>query len=251
MGKDLKTRKGMARIICSIFFLVLGFTILVFMAVLESKGISVEGILLAAPIGGTLLCFLISLIFAVASYPHLAESETEKIYKFYAERELEKIPLMNKERVQKRLYELKFKPIEEGLYRKWCFVFSLWKDHICYYVRMIDDFEVENAVPREVERFTSMRKKGSNVCFLILIYMDKIGEKDKADAKEYSKNSIAREVVLKSQATVLTVVIDKSTYTAYFLDIGKGKKAPYIPMAVDCLRKCACIPVQGCFMKNN
>lgn len=224
MEKDLRTRKGTARIIGSIFFLVLVFAILVFMAVLQNKGISVKGILLAAPIGGTLLCFLIGLIFAVASYPYLAASEAEKIYEFYGERELEEISFMDEERVQRRLYELKFKPVEDGLYRKWCFVFSLWKDHICYYVRMIDDFEVENAVPREVERFTSMRKKGSNVCFLILIYMDKIGEKDRAYAKEYSKNSIAREVVLKSKATVLTVVIDKSTYTAYFLDIGKGKK---------------------------
>lgn len=144
-SKRGKTKKQMR---WSIFFFLFGFLIMIFCAILQDKKVFADELLIAISVIGFLVCAFISLSLAVMAHPYWVGMEAEKIYEFYAEKELGYFPLTDSSTLEKRLSELKFKYIKEGLYRKWNFIFSLYKDHICYYIRIIENNEVEHAIQR-------------------------------------------------------------------------------------------------------
>lgn len=220
--RNAKATKGKILIAWSIFFLIFGFLILIFMAILQEKGFIISRILTAIAISGFLICSLLCLIFAVMAHPYLIALQTEKIDTIYDEYELTKLFLVNKDKLEKMLQELRFKFIKEGYYKKSNLIFPFFKCHICYYVRIIDNFDIENAIQREVMRFDSRNKNETNVCFLLFIYMEQIDEQSRETVKEYSKESITKEKTLGIKNTIITILMDKNLDVGYFFDIKKG-----------------------------
>lgn len=220
--RNAKARKGKILVAWSIFFLVLGFSIIIFMAILQEKGFLISGILTAIAIGGFLVCDLLCLIFAVMAHPYLIALQARKTDRIYDECELTKLFMTNKDTLEKRLQKLGFKYTKEGYYKKSNFLFSFFKSHICYYVRMIDDFDIENAIQRESNRFNSGKKNETNVCFLLFIYMEQIDGLNRENVKKYSKGSITKEKTWDVKNTIIPILMDKNLDVGYFLDIKRG-----------------------------
>lgn len=225
--RNAKATKGKILIAWSIFFLIFGFSILIVMAILQEKGFIISRILTVIAIGGFLICSLLCLIFAVMAHPYLIALQAVKIGTINDECELTKLLLVNKDTLEKMLRVLGFKYIKEGYYKKSNLLFSFFKSHICYYVRIIDDFNIENAIQREIIRFDSRKKNETNVCFLLFIYMEQIDEQSRKTVKEYSKGSITKEKTLGIKNTIITVLMDKNLDVGYFFDIKRGNNTIY------------------------
>lgn len=217
---DVKKAKVMA--VLGIILFVVSFCFLFWAAIMQEMGVSNEIITPIALIG-FFGCDIIAIVLLVKAIPGLMVADIEKMDKKYEGNELTELHLMDKDVVLQKFLENKFKCTEDGYYRKK--KFSFWKDSICYYVRMTDDIEVENAVRRETNHFDNIPKKGKNFCLCLFVYMDEVSEYEKKILKEMGKNCIISETVLNPRiaATAIVIVVDCSTSTGYFLDIGKGK----------------------------
>lgn len=217
----IDTKKVICMFIIAIVLFFAGFAFLIWAAVMQEHGLSNKIIILVG-ILGFLGCDILSIVLLIKAYPGLLFLDIEKIDRKCNESELLELPLMEKEAVVKKLLQYKFKHTEEGCYRKK--KFSFLKDYIYYYVRIVDDIDLENAVRRELNRLDSAERKGKNFCLLLFVYLDELGEAEKKNIKEIAKRFIALETINPhTEETIVVVAIDSGTNTGYLLDVEKGK----------------------------
>lgn len=97
------------------------------------------------------------------------------------------------------------------------------KDSICYYARITEDFEIENALKREVEQLFEGKRKEKNLCLLLFVYMDEIGEQEKTEIKELGMNQIVMGSVINPNISVavLVIAVDCKMNQGYYMESGK------------------------------
>ncbi len=164
---------------------------------------------------------IVALILIGKAYPALLASDCMRMDERYEKREPVQILLPAQELLVQMFVNHKFKYMEEGYYRRK--IFSFLKDSVCYYVRMTEDVEAQNALRREVERLYQAGKKDKNLCMLLFVYMDEVGEREKKDIKELGKQNIVVESVVNPNIslTVLVIAVDRRDNKGYYMEIGR------------------------------
>lgn len=230
--EELQRKKAVLKAIVGICFSVLGFIALFAGAFMQAGGVP-DRIIIPVILSGFFGCNLVGLVFLFKAAPDIMLSDMMKTIsarnKVYEESGLSEIPEMKKEGVTDRLAQNRFRRTQEGYFVKK--KFSLYKDFIYYYVCLVEDIGIENAVSRELARFEQMKKKGNAFCLILLIWLDKISEKEKNELKEESKNSLlyeyAYEYVFRQGTSLIVVAIDESTHTGYYLKMPE-KTVPFL-----------------------
>lgn len=146
-----------------------------------------------------------------------------KILENYLEKQkLSKISFKEKDLFTVSLLENGFYYTEEGYYKKK--KFSLFKDPISCYVRIIEAVDIENTIKREATRFDSDFKEIKKRHLLLFLYVDYTDE-----VIQQSLENVVKEYLIKERLytdmileAVIAVVVDKKTLTGYFLYIEKG-----------------------------
>ena len=97
------------------------------------------------------------------------------------------------------------------------------RDSVCYYARITEDTDIENAFRREGTRLYQTQRREKNLCLLLFVYLDEVGEEDKKALKELNKSIIIMESVLNPNTSVsaLVVAIDRRSNTGYYMEIGR------------------------------
>lgn len=204
--------------------IIIAFSSLFVAALMQDNGISdavIVPMALIAFLGGNITAFVL----IIKSYPSLLMEECRKMEQKYDKQEVTKIPLPDERDIVKTFLQHKFKYIDEGYYRRK--KFSFLKDSVSYYARITEDFEIENALRREIERILKMHRKENNLCLLLFVYMDEIGEREKKDVKELGKDQIIVQYVINPNVlvSVIIIVIDRQTGTGYYME---GRKFGWI-----------------------
>lgn len=172
-------------------------------------------------------CNITAIILRITAYPILMRSDCIRTDKFYEKQEPTELCLPDREALVQRLLENKFKPAEDGGYRRK--KFSFLKDTINYYVRITEDTSIANALRREVDHCERARIKPNNLCILLLVYMDEVGECERKEIKEFGKRFIIAEMmaVSKLSVTFLAIAVDSRNSMGYFVDIKKRNLSLY------------------------
>lgn len=210
--------------IIAVVLIIIAFSSLFVAALMQDNGISdavIVPMALIAFFGGSIAAFVL----IIKSYPALLMAECRKMEQKYDRQELTKILLPDQNAISQTFLEHKFKYIEEGYYRRK--KFSFLKDSVSYYARITEDFEIENALKREVERILKVKRKENNLCLLLFVYMDEIGEREKKDVKELGKDQIIVQYVINPNVlvSVIIIAIDRQTGTGYYME---GRKFGWI-----------------------
>lgn len=215
---SMKTAKIMAVIAIILSFV--GFAFLAICAVLQGNGVS-DKIVVPTALVGFFGCNIVAIILLMKAYPTLLMSDCIKMDEFYEKQELTELCLPDREALVQRLLEHKYKPTEDGGYRRK--KFSLLKDTINYHVRITEDVSIVNALRREVDHFERTQIKWNNLCMILLVYMDEVGECERKEIKEIGKQYIITETVVapKLSASVLAIAVDSVSNMGYFMDIKK------------------------------
>lgn len=213
----MKTAKIMAVIAIILFFVV--FASLAICAVLQGDGVS-DRIVVPTALVGFFGCNIVAIILLMKAYPTLLLSDCIKMDDFYEKQELTELCLPDRAALIKSLLEHKFKPAEDGGYRRK--KFSFLKDSINYHVRITEDVSIANALRREVDHFERTQIKWNNLCMILLVYMDEVGKCERKEIKEIGKQYIIAETVApKLSASVLVIAVDSISNKGYFMDIKK------------------------------
>lgn len=215
---DIKKATVMA--VIAVILIFIGFGSIAGAAFMQGAGFSDEVIVLVVAVG-FFGCNIVGVILIAKAYPALLLSDCMRADRIYEKQGVRELSLPDQNALRQQLLQHKFKDTENGYYRKK--KFSFLKDSICYYIRIIEDVEVENAVRRETIRFDSMKKKENNLCLLLFIYMDEVGEREREEVKELGKMYIIMGTVInpKTSASVITTAVDSRTNRGYFMDVGK------------------------------
>lgn len=168
---------------------------------------------------------IVALVLLIKSYPALLYADYMKMEQRYDRQELSEIPLPEQHSISQTFLQHKFKYIDERYYRRK--KFSFLKDSVSYYARIIEDFEIENALKREIERIFSVKRKEKNLCLLLFVYMDEMGEQEKKDIKELGKGQIVIQYAINPNmsVSVITIAVDRQTNTGYYIE---GRKFGWI-----------------------
>lgn len=169
--------------------------------------------------GKGFLCFGIpALIVLVKFFPDLMEYDCLKLEKKYNGKKLFRLSSMDKNNVIEKL-KLQGFTWEGGYYRKK--KYSLAKDSITYYVRLVDCKEIERTFEEEWKRFSFAEKSKGCRCLILLFYLDHMSREDRKSIKEMGKSEIIIECAVnpKRIQTSLLVAVDNETKKGYFLDI--------------------------------
>lgn len=217
MDEKLNIKKAMIMAVAAIILIVVAFSSLFVAALMQDYGISDAVIVFMA-----LIVFIdgniVALVLLVRSYPALLYADCMKMEDKYDRQELSEIPLPDQNAISQTFLQHKFKYIDEGYYRRK--KFSFLKDSVSYYARIIEDFEVENALRREIERIFQVKRKEQNLCLFLFVYMDEIGEREKKDIKELGKGQIVMQYVINPNisVSVITIAVDRQTNTGYYME---------------------------------
>ena len=214
---SMKTAKIMAVIAIILSFV--GFAFLAICAVLQGNGVS-DKIVVPTALVGFFGCNIAAIILLMKAYPTLLMSDCIKMDEFYEKQELTELCLPDREALVQRLLEHKYKPTEDGGYRRK--KFSFLKDSINYHVRITEDVSIANALRREVDHLERTQIKWNNLCMILLVYMDEVGECERKEIKEIGKQYIIAETVApKLSTSVLAIAVDSVSNMGYFMDIKK------------------------------
>ncbi|MDE7231694.1 MAG: hypothetical protein K2N37_01260 [Lachnospiraceae bacterium] len=214
---SMKTAKIMAVIAIILSFV--GFAFLAICAVLQGNGVS-DKIVVPTALVGFFGCNIVAIILLMKAYPTLLMSDCIKMDEFYEKQELTELCLPDREALVQRLLEHKYKPTEDGGYRRK--KFSFLKDSINYHVRITEDVSIANALRREVDHLERTQIKWNNLCLILLVYMDEVGECERKEIKEIGKQYIIAETVApKLSTSVLAIAVDSVSNMGYFMDIKK------------------------------
>lgn len=205
--------------IIAIVLIVLAFSCLIVPALIQYYDDSAKlflPVILIGFFGGN----TIALILLVKAYPALLAADCRKMDERYEKQEPSRI-MLSPESLAQIFQDNKFKYMKEGYYRKK--TFSFLKDSVCYYVRITEDMDVENAMRREIERLYQVGKKDKNLCMLLFVCMDEVGEYAKKQIKELGKGTIVIESVMNCNIslTVLAIAVDRRRNTGYYMEIGR------------------------------
>ncbi len=178
-----------------------------------------------------------ALILIGKAYPALLAADCMRMDARYEKQEPVRILLAAQELLAQTFADNKFKYMEEGYYRRK--KFSFLKDSVCYYVRMTEDIEAQNALRREVERLYQAGKKDKNLCMLLFVYMDEVGEREIKDIKEIGKSNIVVESVINPNIslTVLVIAVDRRDNKGYYMEIGRHGRLTLYSYGCRMLRK--------------
>ena len=160
----MKTAKIMAVIAIILSFV--GFAFLAICAVLQGNGVS-DKIVVPTALIGFFGCNIAAIILLMKAYPTLLMSDCIKMDEFYEKQELTELCLPDREALVQRLLEHKYKPTEDGGYRRK--KFSFLKDSINYHVRITEDVSIANALRREVDHLERTQIKWNNLCMRRLV----------------------------------------------------------------------------------
>ena len=212
----MKTAKIMAVIAIILSFV--GFAFLVICAVLQGNGVS-DKIVVPTALVGFFGCNIVAIILLMKAYPTLLLSDCIKLDEFYEKQELTELCLPDREVLVQSFLEHKFKPAEDGGYRRK--KFSFLKDSINYHVRITEDVSIASALRREVDHLERTQIKWNNLCMILLVYMDEVGECERKEIKEIGKQYIITETVVapKLSSSVLVIAVDRVSNMGYFMDI--------------------------------
>lgn len=167
-------------------------------------------------------CNGVGIVLMFKAYPYFVISGSMKMSRKYDNLELFQLQKVDKHSLKETLLKQGFVYTEEGYYRKK--KISVLKDYICYYIRMAYGEDMMDIIQQEAGRFDTIEKKEKNACLLLFVYMDRVGEHEKEEMKEFDKKNIILETVINpyTAATIIAIAVDCSTYTGYFLDVVKG-----------------------------
>ena len=208
----ISKKKALAILLLAYLLFVAGFAFLLWAAMMQDSDIP-DAIIEPVTMIGFLVCEITAIVVCVKAYPALAKRDEVLRNKRYEEQDLFELCQMNHSAVEQALLEHRFRPTKDGYYHKK--KYSVSQDEVYYYVRMVEDVNVENAVSREVQTFNSLKKKGKHICLILMVYMDKVDEQVKSTVKELGKKAVSAE-------DVVVTAIDSTTSMGYFLDAAKG-----------------------------
>lgn len=219
----MKKAKIMAVIAIILFFA--AFVVLGVGAVLQENGVP-DRIVMPAALIGFFGCDIAAIILLIKAYPTLLLSDCIKMDEFYEKREPAELCLPDRKALAQSLLVNKFKPTEDGGYRRK--KFSFLKDSINYHVWITEDVSLANALRREVDHFERTQTNWKNLCLILLVYMDEVGECERKEIKEIGKQYIiAGTVTPKLSGTVLVIAVDSRNSRGYFMDIKKRNLSLY------------------------
>lgn len=218
MTKEYKKAKVMAIVSC--ILILLAFSCLIMTALTQYYD-DFSTVFLPVTLTGFFGGNIIALIMLCKAYPVLLASDCVKMEERYEKQEPQQISLPGRDSCTNILLANKFEYTREGYYRRKRL--SLLKDSVCYYVRMTEDTEVEKAMRREVEYLYQTGKKDKNLCMLLFVYMDEVGEHEQKEIKELGKRNIVMESVINPNIslTILAIAVDRGTNTGYYMGIGR------------------------------
>ncbi len=130
------------------------------------------------------------------AFPLILLYESDRVWKEYDQKELYKISSINKNALEEKLINKKFKPYNGYYKRK---KFSFLKDSITYYFRFVDTKTVNGCAKREVNAFKKIHKKERTSCLCLFALLDRVTERDLQDVKDIGKKYIVNENVLDPQ----------------------------------------------------
>lgn len=226
MDEKLNIKKAMIMAVAAIILIIIAISSLFLAGLMQDNGISdmvIVPIALIGFFGGN----IVALVLLIKSYPALLYADYMKMEQRYDRQELSEIPLPEQHFISQTFLQHKFKHIDEGYYRRK--KFSLLKDSISYYVRITEDFEIENAMKREIKRIFNVKRKEKNLCLLLFVYMDEMGEQEKKDIKELWKGQIVIQYAINPNmsVSVITIAVDRQTNTGYYME---GRKFGWISL---------------------
>lgn len=170
-------------------------------------------------------CSIVGIILLFKAQPYILLTKCIILGKEYDNLELSELDNMEKSSLTKELLENGFTYAEEGYYEKK--ELTILQDNIYYYVRMVDGNELENIVLQELECFNKAEKskkisfEDKNLCIILFVYMNNMGDKDKKYIKKFGERNNIFETVVDTMIgmSVITVGVDCKTYKGYFFDI--------------------------------
>ncbi len=217
--KDLSMKTAKIMAVVAIILSFIAFASLAICAVLQGDGVS-DKIVVPTALVGFFGCNIIAIILLMKAYPTLLLSDCIKMDELYEKQELTELCLPDREALGQRFLENKFKPAEDGGYRRK--KFSFLKDSIHYHVRITEDVSIANALRREVDHLERTQVKWNNLCMILLVYMDEVGECERKEIKEIGKQYIIAETVApKISTSILVIAVDSISNKGYFMDIKK------------------------------
>lgn len=224
--KDLGMKKAKVMAIFEAILCFMAFSSLGVGMVLQKNGVS-EEIFMPTVLVVFFGCNITAIILRITAYPILMRSDCIRMDKFYEKQEPTELCLPDREALVQRLLENKFKPAEDGGYRRK--KFSFLKNTINYHVRITEDTSIANALRREVDHCERARIKPNNLCILLLVYMDEVGECERKEIKEFGKRFIIAEMMAapKLSVTFLAIAVDSRNNMGYFMNIKKRNLSLY------------------------
>lgn len=224
--KDPGMKKAKVMTIIEVILCFMAFSSLGVGAVLQKNGVS-EEIIMPTVLVVFFGCNIVAIILQITAYPMLMRSDCIRMDAFYEKQEPTELCLPDREALVQRLLENKFKPTEDGGYRRK--KLSFLKDTINYHVRITEDTSIADALRREVDHCERARIKPNNLCILLLVYMDEVGECERKEVKEFGRRFIMAEMMAapKLSVTFLAIAVESGNNIGYFMDIKKRNLSLY------------------------
>lgn len=161
-----------------------------------------------------LALIMLAIVFKDTMYYDI-EGKSEK----YGAMDLLKVANLSEVQLKEKLLKNKFKERDGGYFRRKKFTPA--KDFICYFVKAINAVDLESTIDKEFEAYNELQEKSSNTCLVLVLYKNRVQEKDLQDIKEYNTNLIIWETVGqdKPSHSSIIVLVDTFTKDGYFLDM--------------------------------
>lgn len=221
--KDEKNivKKGYLLVAIGIIMALAGFLFPICAAFMQGNGMKVNTSVIVIGFFG---CNAIGIILMYKAYPSIIISDYIRLGKKYDNKELDELENLDKENLKQSLLNNNFKYTEQNYYIN--NKASALRGDVNYYIRIVDDNEIQNAVMNEVNCFNTTDKKGKIFCLILFVYMDNISENEKREIKEVGKGSIITETVNypHSGISIIVIGVDSHTNTGYFMDIDNSNK---------------------------
>ncbi len=217
-NEKVTIRRAKWKLCMGVILTLLGFAVLLAGALLDVQ----HTWQVFALIAGFFACDIVGLILIIKALPGLALSDIDKIDKKYGKYELTQLYGMKKYEVKQTLLSHKFQYDDRGYYRRK--KFSLLKDSVSYYVKILDSSNMEKTIRNERNYFDREFQHGKSTCLILMIYSNESTDQDTHLLRNAGMVQIADNMVLDmySSKTILVVGVDPVTGVGRYLDIGKG-----------------------------
>ncbi len=142
-SEKVTIRKAKRKMALGGILMALGLVILIAAGIL---GVQTPGKVIAA-VAATLVCLVVAVALMVQAMPDLAVSDIQKIEQKYSEQELTQLHGMKKNEAVQALRSHGFEADDSGYYHTK--EFSVLKDSVSYYVKMLDSSNMEKTIRNE------------------------------------------------------------------------------------------------------